>query len=165
MGALLAAGARASQRNASGSTALMAAAEGGWVGALQLLLLQARDNDSGAVGVNRQQDDGDTALFVAAEQGHTAVVEALLASRAATGLALDLPDHDRLTPLMAAAYFGNTECVAALVIAGADKALKCDEGNTVYDWALERGHHAVLEALQRTPGQLLHRRRSTRGVT
>lgn len=54
------------------------------------------------------------------------------------------------TPLMIAAFHGNTEAVKGLLAAGADKTLKNpqDGNRTAIDYAKERGHEDIVALLQ-----------------
>ena len=97
---------------------------------------------------------GWTPLAYAATNGHTAIARYLLAH----GARVDAPAPNGTTPLMMAAYFGHLGTVRALLAAGANPALRNGPGYRAIDLALQRGHHAVADALgaamnPRKPGQ------------
>ena len=52
-----------------------------------------------------------------------------------------------VTPLIVAAKFGNTECVKALLKAGANVNAKCAETCTPLIWSADFGHVDVVKAL------------------
>ena len=60
---------------------------------------------------------------------------------------LDIELDSGFTALMYAAYFGNADTVAALLKAGADRAVKATNGKTALEIATERGHEAVVALL------------------
>ncbi|XP_008564358.1 PREDICTED: ankyrin repeat domain-containing protein 33 isoform X2 [Galeopterus variegatus] len=85
--------------------------------------------------VNQQDKGGDTALMLAAQAGHVTLVSLLLNYYA--GLDLERRDQRGLTALMKAAVRNRTECVAALLMAGADlTAVDPVRGKTALEWAL-----------------------------
>ncbi|XP_078192738.1 photoreceptor ankyrin repeat protein isoform X4 [Callithrix jacchus] len=85
--------------------------------------------------VNQQDKGGDTALMLAAQAGHTPLVSLLLNYYA--GLDLECRDQRGLTALMKAAMRNRCECVAALLMAGADlTAVDPVRGKTALEWAV-----------------------------
>ncbi|XP_009580423.1 PREDICTED: ankyrin repeat domain-containing protein 33, partial [Fulmarus glacialis] len=70
------------------------------------------------INVNQQDKDGNTALMMAAPAGHVTIVNYLLNYYPA--LEVDKRDPRGLTALMKAAVQGRQDCVAALLLAGAD---------------------------------------------
>uniref|UniRef100_F6TQT3 Ankyrin repeat domain 33 n=1 Tax=Equus caballus TaxID=9796 RepID=F6TQT3_HORSE len=85
--------------------------------------------------VNQQDKEGDTALMLAAQAGHVPLVSLLLNYYA--GLDLERRDQRGLTALMKAAMRDRSECVAALLMAGADlTAVDPVRGKTALEWAL-----------------------------
>uniref|UniRef100_A0A8C5L128 Ankyrin repeat domain 33 n=1 Tax=Jaculus jaculus TaxID=51337 RepID=A0A8C5L128_JACJA len=85
--------------------------------------------------VNQQDKDGNTALMLAAQAGHTPLVSLLINYFA--GLDLDRRDRGGLTALMKAAVLDRSECVAALLMAGADlSAVDPVRGKTALEWAV-----------------------------
>ncbi|XP_056654170.1 photoreceptor ankyrin repeat protein [Monodelphis domestica] len=84
--------------------------------------------------VNHQDKEGDTALMLAAQAGHVTLVNYLL--NYYPGLELDQRDSRGLTALMKAAVQGRPECVAALLMAGADlTAVDPARKKTALEWA------------------------------
>ncbi|XP_004583363.3 photoreceptor ankyrin repeat protein [Ochotona princeps] len=85
--------------------------------------------------VNQQDNGGDTALMLAAQAGHVCLVSLLLNYYA--GLDLERRDQRGLTALMKAAMRNRSECVAGLLMAGADlTAVDPVRGKTALEWAL-----------------------------
>ncbi|MBV8330985.1 MAG: ankyrin repeat domain-containing protein [Verrucomicrobia bacterium] len=91
-------------QNASGSTALMAAAKNGRIDVVNKLLEQK-------LNLNLQDKQGETALMWAAANNQVAVVKVLLTKGADT----NLQDQSGWSALMKAVYQGNTACVQTLV--------------------------------------------------
>nr|XP_005907039.1 PREDICTED: ankyrin repeat domain-containing protein 33 isoform X3 [Bos mutus] len=84
--------------------------------------------------VNQQDKEGDTALMLAAQAGHVSLVSHLINYYA--GLDLERRDQRGLTALMKAAMRDRSECVAALLMAGADlTAVDPVRGKTALEWA------------------------------
>ncbi|XP_023066352.2 photoreceptor ankyrin repeat protein isoform X4 [Piliocolobus tephrosceles] len=85
--------------------------------------------------VNQQDKGGDTALMLAAQAGHVPLVSLLLNYYA--GLDLERRDQRGLTALMKAAMRNRCECVATLLMAGADlTAVDPVRGKTALEWAV-----------------------------
>jgi ankyrin repeat protein len=118
-------------------TALMAAAWSGHTPLVRRLLVRGADT-------RRQRPSGAHVLDGAAEDGHTEVVELLLAHD--PGL-VDLPGYEGRTALMAAAVNDRPELVRLLLAHGADPALREPEGTRALDWACQRGHQGIAELL------------------
>ncbi|KAM5332339.1 photoreceptor ankyrin repeat protein isoform 2-T2 [Glossophaga mutica] len=84
---------------------------------------------------NGRDREGDTALMLAAQAGHVSLVSLLLNYYA--GLDLERRDQRGLTALMKAAIRDRSECVAALLMAGADlTAVDPVRGKTALEWAV-----------------------------
>ncbi|XP_010984190.3 photoreceptor ankyrin repeat protein isoform X1 [Camelus dromedarius] len=84
--------------------------------------------------VNQQDKEGDTALMLAAQAGHVPLVSLLI--NYYVGLDLERRDQRGLTALMKAAMRDRSECVAALLMAGADlTAVDPVRGKTALEWA------------------------------
>nr|XP_045221228.1 photoreceptor ankyrin repeat protein isoform X5 [Macaca fascicularis] len=82
-----------------------------------------------------QDKGGDTALMLAAQAGHVPLVSLLLNYYA--GLDLECRDQRELTALMKAAMRNRCECVATLLMAGADlTAVDPVRGKTALEWAV-----------------------------
>jgi len=132
--ALLRAGADPKQTHPEGETPLMAASYAGSLESVKLLLEAGADVNA----VDQYQKQ--TALMWAATEGHTAVVEALLASGANPNLKAHVTtlterkhaDHPTggFTALMFAARNGHEDVVRALVKGGADPKLTNGDGAT-----------------------------------
>ncbi|XP_036015187.1 photoreceptor ankyrin repeat protein isoform X1 [Mus musculus] len=85
--------------------------------------------------VNQQDKDGNTALMLAAQAGHMSLVTLLLNYFA--GLDLERRDQRGLTALMKAAIQDRSECVVALLMAGADlSSVDPVRGKTALEWAV-----------------------------
>ena len=91
-------------QNASGSTALMAAAKNGRIDVVNKLLGQK-------LNLNLQDKQGETALMWAAANNQVAVVKVFLTK----GADANLQDQSGWSALMKAVYQGNADCVQALV--------------------------------------------------
>ncbi|XP_034371845.1 photoreceptor ankyrin repeat protein isoform X2 [Arvicanthis niloticus] len=84
--------------------------------------------------VNQQDKEGNTALMLAAQAGHISLVSLLLNYFA--GLDLERRDQRGLTALMKAAIQDRSECVVALLMAGADlSSVDPVRGKTALEWA------------------------------
>ncbi|XP_015855827.3 photoreceptor ankyrin repeat protein isoform X1 [Peromyscus maniculatus bairdii] len=118
-----------SQVDSNGRTGLMVACYRGF-GAIVVLLSCCPFLD-----VNQQDKDGNTALMLAAQAGHTSLVTLLLNYFA--GLDLERRDQRGLTALMKAAIRDRSECVVALLMAGADlSSVDPVRGKTALEWAV-----------------------------
>ncbi|XP_042524732.1 photoreceptor ankyrin repeat protein [Dipodomys spectabilis] len=85
--------------------------------------------------VNHQDKEGNTALMLAAQAGHTPLVSFLLNYYA--GLDLERRDQRGFTALMKAAVQDRPECVATLLMAGADlTSVDPVRGKTALEWAV-----------------------------
>ncbi|XP_035164910.1 photoreceptor ankyrin repeat protein-like [Oxyura jamaicensis] len=103
--------------------------------------------------VNQQDKEGNTALMMAAQAGHVTIVNYLLNYFPA--LDVDRRDGRGLTALMKAAVQGQQDCVAALLLAGADlQAVDPIKGKTAREWAVFTGRFettAHIRSLLRRP--------------
>ncbi|XP_021073055.1 photoreceptor ankyrin repeat protein isoform X1 [Mus pahari] len=119
----------ASQVDSNGRTGLMVACYHGF-GSIVALLSCCPFLD-----VNQQDKDGNTALMLAAQAGHMSLVTLLLNYFA--GLDLERRDQRGLTALMKAAIRDRSECVVALLMAGADlSSVDPVRGMTALEWAI-----------------------------
>ncbi|XP_021572509.1 ankyrin repeat domain-containing protein 33 [Carlito syrichta] len=117
------------QVDGNGRTGLMVACYHGFRSVVALL------SRCPFLDVNQQDKGGDTALMLAAQAGHVALVGLLLNYYA--GLDLERRDQRGLTALMKAAMRNRPECVAALLMAGADlTAVDPVRGKTALEWAV-----------------------------
>ncbi len=128
--------------------------------------------------VNIADKDGHTGLILASFNGHNEIVELLIQNKALVNLpntnrrtALMLASSgpfneivtmllnagadpnivdsvEEFSALMFAAAEGQLEVVKTLVNNGADKTLKDIDGDTAYDFAIEKGHTNVAEFLK-----------------
>ncbi|XP_026573185.1 photoreceptor ankyrin repeat protein [Pseudonaja textilis] len=90
------------------------------------------------IDVNHQDNDGNTALMVAAQAGHITILNYLL--NYYPGVDIEMQDDRGLTALMKAAIRGKNDCVAALLMAGADiAAVDPVKGKTAQEWAAMTG--------------------------
>ncbi|XP_070592878.1 photoreceptor ankyrin repeat protein [Erythrolamprus reginae] len=90
------------------------------------------------IDVNHQDNDGNTALMVAAQAGYITIVNYLL--NYYPGVDVEMQDDRGLTALMKAAVRGKNDCVAALLMAGADvAAVDPVKGKSAQEWAAMTG--------------------------
>ncbi|KAM9265017.1 photoreceptor ankyrin repeat protein [Morus bassanus] len=116
----------------NGRNALMVACYKGFVDIVPLL------QKCLYINVNQQDKDGNTALMMAAQAGHVNIVNYLL--NYYPTLEVDKRDPRGLTALMKAAMQGRQDCVAALLLAGADlQAVDPIKGKTAGEWAAFTG--------------------------
>ncbi|XP_062977525.1 photoreceptor ankyrin repeat protein [Elgaria multicarinata webbii] len=95
------------------------------------------------IDINHQDNDGNTALMVAAQAGHITILNYLL--NYYPELELEKRDLRGLTALMKAAVQGRNDCVAALLMAGADlAAVDPIKGNTAREWAALTGRFETI---------------------
>ncbi|MGV9558428.1 ankyrin repeat domain-containing protein [Streptomyces sp. NPDC003522] len=92
--------------------------------------------------------DGTTALYVASVQGSAGIVRRLLEAGAPPDAESDGPGSQG-TPLCAAACWGHTETVRALLAHGADPGLREDRGTgrTPLEWARQGPHPGTIAVL------------------
>uniref|UniRef100_A0A8D0C080 Ankyrin repeat domain 33 n=1 Tax=Salvator merianae TaxID=96440 RepID=A0A8D0C080_SALMN len=93
--------------------------------------------------INHQDNDGNTALMIAAQAGHITILNYLL--NYYPTVELEMRDFRGLTALMKAAVQGRNECVAALLMAGADlQAVDPLKGKTAREWAALTGRFETI---------------------
>nr|XP_009489147.1 PREDICTED: ankyrin repeat domain-containing protein 33-like [Pelecanus crispus] len=113
----------ATELDINGRNGLMVACYKGFVDIVPLL------QKCPYININQQDKDGNTALMMAAQAGHITIVNYLLNYYPA--LEVDKRDPRGLTALMKAAVQGRQDCVAALLLAGADlRAVDSIKGKT-----------------------------------
>ena len=92
---------------------------------------------------NSRNREGKTALFLGIEKNHIAIVRMMLAA----GADVNLASLQKVTPLIAAAYAGNSEIVSLLL----DKGAKLEEEDRLHKSALVyaagMGHTGIVEQL------------------
>ncbi|XP_030623558.1 photoreceptor ankyrin repeat protein [Chanos chanos] len=93
--------------------------------------------------INHQDNDGNTALMIAAQAGFVNVLNYIL--NYYSGVDIELRDHRGFTALLKAAMQGSNDCVASLIMAGADvNAVDSTRGKDMKDWALKTGRFETL---------------------
>ena len=151
-----------------GETPLMEAIRENAMRSLQVLL------DHPKIDIEAAANNGDTALMIASFTRNTAAVKALLAHgaevnrhgwtplhyAAAVGdveivqllldksAYVDAESPNKTTPLMMAARGGQTNVAKVLIEAGADVALKNDQGLNAVDFALKNEHRDTAELIR-----------------
>jgi len=136
--ALVAEGASVDVQNRVGQTALMLAAATGRVMAIRALYSCAASVDL----VNRK---GETALTYSIVWNHIAAQATLLA----LGADVEAPRPPRWSPLMFAAFEGNSRAVRMLLDHGAEKQRRDGYGRTATDIARSAGREGVARLLER----------------
>ncbi|KAK2488890.1 hypothetical protein MC885_002788 [Smutsia gigantea] len=100
------------------------------------------------VDVNWQDNEGNTALITAAQAGHATITNYLL--NYFPGLDLEKRNIFGFTALMKAAMQGRTECIRALMLAGADvHARDPRRGMSPQEWAAYTGRLEAVRLIQR----------------
>ncbi|XP_032271113.1 ankyrin repeat domain-containing protein 33B [Phoca vitulina] len=100
------------------------------------------------VDVNWQDSEGNTALITAAQAGHATITSYLL--NYFPGLDLERRNVFGFTALMKAAMQGRTECIRALMLAGADvHARDPRRGMSPQEWATYTGRLEAVRLIQR----------------
>ncbi|NXO01863.1 AN33B protein, partial [Rhinopomastus cyanomelas] len=98
--------------------------------------------------VNWQDNEGNTALITAAQAGHITITNYLL--NYFPGLDIEKRNAFGFTALMKAAMQGRTECVKALMMAGANvHATDPSRGLTSWEWACYTGRSESAFIMQR----------------
>ena len=123
-------------KTVGGRTALIAAAEGGAVGVVKILLEDGGD-------VNAKTNDGDTALMSAALEGHADVVKLLIDK----GSDVNAKTNDGWSALMAAVLEERIDIVRVLMNKGADVNAKTNDGGTALMAAAQLGNVDITLAL------------------
>nr|XP_013004717.1 ankyrin repeat domain-containing protein 33B [Cavia porcellus] len=100
------------------------------------------------VDVNWQDNEGNTALIMAAQAGHATITNYLL--NYFPGLDLERRNAFGFTALMKAAMQGRSECIRALMLAGADvHARDPCRGMSAQEWAAYTGRVEAVRVMQR----------------
>jgi ankyrin repeat protein len=85
-----------------------------------------------------------TALMACVFKNEFELVDELISKKAN----LDLTDGNGMTALMLAVQFTNVEMVKKLVSAGANKALKCKQDKTAFEYAAFSGNEQIINILK-----------------
>jgi len=120
----------------TGNTALMAAAQLGYIEILKLLLKEK-------VNSNLQSDQGFTALMLAAQYGHIQATNLLLQN----GADPNSKTNEGGTALMLAAQYGHIQTTNLVLQNGADPNLKSNKGGTALMAAAQYGHTPIINLL------------------
>ncbi|XP_069816480.1 ankyrin repeat domain-containing protein 33B [Dendropsophus ebraccatus] len=100
------------------------------------------------IDVNWQDNDGNTALITASQAGHITITNYLL--NYYSDLDLEKRNIHGFTALMKASIQGRTDCVRALMLAGADiQAVDPNRGFTAREWARFTGRYDTAYLMQR----------------
>ncbi|XP_075396978.1 ankyrin repeat domain-containing protein 33B [Tenrec ecaudatus] len=100
------------------------------------------------VDVNWQDHEGNTALIIAAQAGHATITNYLL--NYFPGLDLERRNVFGFTALMKAAMQGRSDCIRALMLAGADvHARDPRRGMSPQEWAAYTGRAEAVRLIQR----------------
>ncbi|KPP66173.1 hypothetical protein Z043_115353 [Scleropages formosus] len=98
--------------------------------------------------INHQDNDGNTALMIAAQAGHITILNYILNYYA--GADMEIRDTRGFTALMKAAMQGRSECVVALIMAGADlNAVDAQRGKCAREWALKTARFETLQKFRK----------------
>lgn len=85
-----------------------------------------------------------TALMACVFKSEFELVDELISKKAN----LDLTDGNGMTALMLAVQYTNVEMVRKLVMAGANKALKCKQEKTAFEYAAFSGNEDIIDLLK-----------------
>ncbi|XP_056589372.1 photoreceptor ankyrin repeat protein [Triplophysa dalaica] len=98
--------------------------------------------------INHQDNDGNTALMIAAQAGFVIILTYIL--NYFSGVDMEVRDNRGFTALLKAAMQGSDDCVASLVMAGADiNVVDATRGKDMKEWALKTGRFNTLNRLRR----------------
>ncbi|XP_051516299.1 photoreceptor ankyrin repeat protein-like [Myxocyprinus asiaticus] len=98
--------------------------------------------------INHQDNDGNTALMIAAQAGFETILTYIL--NFFSGVEMELRDNRGFTALLKAAMQGSDDCVASLLMAGADiNVVDATRGKDIREWALKTGRFDTLHRLRR----------------
>ena len=99
--------------------------------------------------VNKADNNGVTPLYIAVIEGHSEVVQLLLAKK---GIDVNAADNNGVTPLYIAAYKGHVNVIERLVEDGADVNKANINGVTPLYIAAKEGHSEVVQLLLKKEG-------------
>ncbi|CAL8366713.1 unnamed protein product [Lota lota] len=100
------------------------------------------------IDINHQDADGNTALMIAAQAGFVSILNYIM--NYYSGVDTELRDPRGFTALIKAGLQGREDCVAALLMHGADiNAMDLSRGRGLKDWVLKTGRFETLNRLRR----------------
>lgn len=137
---LISAGAYANASDAHGGSPLLAAAEKGDATLVNRLLLLKADVEKKTYAFHKRV----TALMQSAQNGHTAVVNLLIAAQAT----VNTPDIERLTALHKAVLNGHSGVIETLLAAGANPHKRDAYGKRPIDYATSDEIRELLRNIQ-----------------
>ncbi|XP_051947998.1 photoreceptor ankyrin repeat protein-like [Xyrauchen texanus] len=98
--------------------------------------------------INHKDNDGNTALMIAAQAGFETILTYIL--NFFSGVDMELKDNRGFTALLKAVMQGSNDCVASLLMAGADiNVVDTARGKGIREWALKTGRFDTLHRLNR----------------
>lgn len=126
----------------NGRNGLMLAVSKGFVDIVALL------HTCPLIDINHQDNDGNTAVMIAAQAGFITILNYILNYYPCVDT--EIRDPRGFTALIKAGLQGREECVAALLMHGADvNAVDLVHGKGLKDWALRTGRFETLNRLRR----------------
>ncbi|CAL8275268.1 unnamed protein product [Boreogadus saida] len=100
------------------------------------------------IDINHQDADGNTALMIAAQAGFATVLNYIM--NYYPGVDTEMRDPRGFTALIKAGLQGREDCLAALLMHGADiNALDLSRGRGLKDWVAKTGRFETLNRLRR----------------
>ncbi|TRY66481.1 hypothetical protein DNTS_005372 [Danionella cerebrum] len=98
--------------------------------------------------INHQDNEGNTAIMIAAQAGFVTILTYII--NYYPGLDMELRDSRGFTALLKAVMQGSNDCVASLLMAGADiNVVDAARGKDIREWALKTGRFETLHRLRR----------------
>ena len=131
-------GAKPGATDGKGNTALMFAADSGYIEIADLLI-------KNGANVNASNKDGWTALMVAARYNDDSEIVSILLEN---GADVNASNKDGWTALMVAAHQGNYKTVQRLLDNGANPNMKSTKGLTALNWAQNQDKTEVVNLLK-----------------
>ncbi|XP_034028294.1 ankyrin repeat domain-containing protein 33B [Thalassophryne amazonica] len=126
----------------NGRNGLMLAVSKGFVDIVTVL------NTCPLIDINHQDTDGNTALMIAAQAGFNTILNYIL--NYYSGVDTEVRDPRGFTALIKAGLQGREDCVATLLMHGADiDARDLVQGRGVKEWAIRTGRFETVKRLRR----------------